>query len=77
VEEGEDGALLYNPDKDHSVLVNRSGREVWSFLAAPHSLEEVARHLTVAFTEVTTELAEQDAEKFLQALQPDFIVAKS
>jgi len=27
-EENEDGALLYNPDKDESVLLNPSGRSI-------------------------------------------------
>jgi hypothetical protein len=74
VDEGKDGALLYNPDKDDSVILNRTGRDIWAFLGAPHGLEEIAQHLTTTFPGVTPERAAQDAEKFIQSLLPDFIV---
>jgi len=34
-DEDEDGALLYNPDKDETVLLNPTGRSIWAMLAAP------------------------------------------
>jgi hypothetical protein len=73
VDEGPDGALLYNPDKDDSVVLNAAGRTVWAFLATPHGLEEIAGHLTAVSPDVTPEQAAQDAEEFIQSLQPDFI----
>ena len=77
VDEGEDGALLYNPDKDDSVILNRTGRTVWAFLAAPHCLGEIAGHLTTAFPSVTPEQAMQDATRFVESLTPDFILPMS
>ena len=73
VDEGEDGALLYNPDKDDSVLLNATGCKVWAFLVSPHTLTEIAGHLTASYPSVAPEQATQDAEKFIQSLQPDFI----
>jgi len=75
VDEGEDGAMLYNPDKDDTVLLNPSGRSIWALLSAPRTLDEIARHLTTAYPDVTLEQARQDAEKFIQSLVPHFVTA--
>jgi hypothetical protein len=73
VDEGEDGAMLYNPDKDATVLLNPSGRSIWALLAVPRTLDEIARHLTATYPSVTLEEATQDATEFLASLTPDFI----
>jgi hypothetical protein len=75
VDEGEDGAMLYNPDKDDTVLLNPSGRSIWALLAAPRTLDEIAGHLTAAHPDVAREQAAQDADKFIQSLLPDFVLA--
>ena len=74
VDEGEDGAMLYNPDKDDTVLLNPSGRSIWALLAAPRTLEEIAGHLAAAYPGVTPEQARQDAEQFIQSVVPDFVI---
>ena len=74
VDEGEDGAMLYNPDKDDTVLLNPSGCGIWALLAAPRTLAEIAGHLTAAYPGVTSEQATQDAEQFIQSLVPDFVI---
>ncbi|MBM3332044.1 PqqD family protein [candidate division WOR-3 bacterium] len=74
VDEGEDGAMLYNPDKDETVLLNPSGRGIWALLADPLTLEEIARQLAAAYPEVTPEQALKDAEQFVQSLVPGFII---
>jgi hypothetical protein len=74
VDEGGDGAMLYNPDKDDTVLLNPSGRGIWALLAAPRTLEEIAGHLAAAYPDVAREQARQDAEQFIKSLVPDFVV---
>jgi len=75
-DEDEDGAMLYNPDKDETLLLNPSGRSIWALLAVPRTLDEIAGHLTATYPSVTREQAMQDADKFVQSLLPDFILAE-
>lgn len=75
-DEDEDGAMLYNPDKDETVLLNPSGRSIWALLAAPRTLDQIAGHLTATYPNVTREQAVQDADKFIQSLLPDFVLAE-
>ena len=75
VDEGDDGAMLYDPDKDNTVLLNATGRVIWALLDVPRTLDEVSGHLTATYAELTREQAVQDVEKFFETLVPDFIVA--
>jgi hypothetical protein len=74
VDEGEDGAMLYNPDKDDTVLLNPTGRIIWALLSVPRTLDEIAGHLAAAYPGVTREQARQDAEQFIQSVVPNFII---
>jgi len=73
VDEGEDGAMLYNPDKDDTVILNASGRTIWTLLSAPRTLDEIAGSLVAAYPYITQEQARKDAEQFLQSLVPNFV----
>jgi len=75
-DEDEDGAMLYNPDKDETVLLNPSGRSIWALLAAPQTLDQIADYLTTTYPNVKREQAVQDADKFIQSLLPDFVLAE-
>ena len=75
VDEGEDGAMLYNPDKDDTVVLNPSGRSIWALLSSPRTIDEIAVHLASAYPDVTREQALKDAEQFVQSLVPDFVIA--
>ena len=74
VDEGEDGAMLYNPDKDDSVLLNPSGRSIWALLSKPRTLDEIAGHLATAYPDITRDQAGKDAEQFIQSLVPNFVI---
>lgn len=74
VDEGEDGAMLYNPDKDDTVILNPSGRSIWAMLSTPRTLDEIAGYLVAAYPYITPEQARKDAEQFLQSLVPDFVI---
>ena len=73
VDEGEDGAMLYDPDKDNTVLLNATGRVIWALLDVPRTLDEVSEHLTATYPGLTREQAVQDVEKFFESMVPDFI----
>ena len=74
VDEGEDGAMLYNPDKDDTIVLNPSGRSIWVLLSAPRTLDEIAGYLANTYPEVTPEQARKDAEQFIQSLVPAFVL---
>jgi hypothetical protein len=74
VDEGDDGAMLYNPDKDDTVVLNPSGRCVWAMLSAPRAIDEIVSHLATVYPDVTPEQARKDAEQFIQSLVPDFVI---
>ena len=73
VDEGEDGAMLYNPDKDDTVVLNPSGRAVWVMLSEPRTLDEIAGYLATAYPSVAPEQARKDAEQFIESLVPVFV----
>jgi hypothetical protein len=64
-DEGDEGAILFNPDTDDTMIVNPTGRAVWAFLAAPRSMDEIAAHITATFRGVSAERAAQDAAQFI------------
>jgi hypothetical protein len=69
----EDGALLFNPDTDTTLLINSTGLIVWQFLKDPHSVEEILAHLLESFTDITDKTSvKRDIEAFLEDLKPDF-----
>jgi hypothetical protein len=75
VDEGEDGAMLYNPDKDDTVLLNPTGRVVWGMLEAPKTLEQLADGLTQTWPELKPDQAKADTQAFLDSVVPDFVTA--
>ena len=77
VDEGEDGAMLYNPDKDDTVLLNPSGRAVWTLLAQPRTLDEIAGQLAAAYPGLEPDRAAKDAQEFLDSLVPDFVTTSA
>ena len=77
VDEGEDGAMLYNPDKDDTLLLNPTGRGIWKLLAQPRTLDQVAEHLTTSWPGLEREQAVHDADEFLRSLVPDFVVTST
>jgi hypothetical protein len=76
-DEGDDGALLYNPDTDDSAIINPTGRSIWNLLATPRTLDEIAAHLTATFRNVSGDQAAKDATQFIEALSPDFVLEVS
>ncbi|MGZ4848989.1 MAG: PqqD family peptide modification chaperone [Halobacteriota archaeon] len=72
--EGENGALLFNPDTDNTLLVNPTGLSVWMFLAQPHTIDDIVAYLTTLFSDnPDPPTIKQDIEAFLYELAPDFI----
>ncbi len=71
--EGGGDWLLYNPDSDECAVLNATAEVLWSALAEPRSIEDLARCLTSRFQGVSEERARLDAEAFVEALSPLFL----
>jgi hypothetical protein len=74
--EGEDGAVLFNPDTDDTKLINSTGLSVWTFLAEPRIIDDIVSYLTTLFGgNLNHSAVKQDVETFILELAPDFISA--
>jgi hypothetical protein len=71
--EGEDGAVLYNPDADLSTIINATGGLIWGFIEKPRTLDEIAAFLVTTFSGVELEKAKSDTENFINMLGENFI----
>ena len=71
----EDGALLFNPDKDTTLLINATGLMVWDYIKKSRSIEDIAGHLMTSCGGIQDKPAVlHDVEAFVRDLMPDFIV---
>jgi hypothetical protein len=73
-DEGEDGALLFNPDRDCAALINPTGRAIWEILSLPHTVEEISGLLAEEMSIPNASVVSKDVEEFLITLQPDYIL---
>ncbi|MEI6102819.1 MAG: PqqD family peptide modification chaperone [Methanothrix sp.] len=73
-DEGEDGALLFNPDLDGAALINPTGRLIWDILVLPHTVEEISNLLAEKLNITDASVVENDVDSFLKTLQPDYIL---
>ena len=72
-DEGEEGALLYNPDIDEAALINRTGRIIWDFISIPRTLDEVVDHISSSPKAPASDQIASDVDMFIKELNPDFI----
>ena len=72
-DEGTDGAILFDPDRDETAILNPSGRVLWTLLSEPRTAEELAAYLVAHYEGVTLERARQDVHAFLEALGDGFV----
>lgn len=72
-DEGADGAILYDPDQDQTMVINPTGRALWYELSSPRTANEMATFLARKYSDVNLEQARLDVEAFLQELLGDFV----
>ncbi|MCK9564615.1 MAG: PqqD family peptide modification chaperone [Methanothrix sp.] len=73
-DEGEDGALLFNPDLDGAALINPAGQLIWDLLVLPHTVEEITNFLAEKLNITDASVVARDVDEFLKTLQPDYIL---
>jgi hypothetical protein len=74
-DEGEEGAVLFNPDIDETSIVNLTGKHLWHLLETPRTAEQLVAHLTETYPDAPPDSAADDVRQFLDTLLPDFIEA--
>jgi hypothetical protein len=68
-----DGALLFNPDVDRTVVLNLTGLRLWQMLQTPQTEDEMVLHLLETTRGATPEQVSEDVAKFLSSLGPDYL----
>lgn len=70
--------ILFHAETQKFIMLNETGRFLWSQLSQPHSPEELALGLCENFSSVTTSQALLDVERILQRLEElEFVVAEA
>lgn len=47
--ERDEGALLFNPDTDNTLLINPTGIIVWNFINQARTVDEIVEYITKSF----------------------------
>jgi hypothetical protein len=70
--------ILFHPETQKFVMLNETGRFMWTQLAEPQSLHELAKAVSETFTGVTAKQALPDLEKAMRQLEDlEFVVAEA
>ncbi len=72
-DEGDEGAVLYNPDTDQCVALNFVGSAIWRYLEKPRTLDEIISMLSETFSGVKPEKVRNDLKQFINDFEENFI----
>ncbi len=70
VERQGEGALLFNPDTDNTMVINPVGLLIWQVLDQPATRAEIVTHLLATCKGVPTDQVAVDVEEYLNTLLP-------
>jgi hypothetical protein len=73
-EEFDHTGIVFNPDNDQVMMLNRSGVELWRAFEKGCSIEAAVELLVEKFESVTPEQARQDVEVFVRQLQKESLL---
>ena len=66
-------ALLFNPDTDNSVLIDRSGLLIWKYIEEPRSIADIVAYLKTCYTgSPAPDTIREEVEAYLHELIPEF-----
>lgn len=74
--EGPDGALLFNPDTDDTMVLNLTGLVIWEALDRPCTPDEIIARLLERCDDVPADGVAGDVAEFLNALLPGGFVGE-
>lgn len=71
--EDDDHALLFNPDTDNSILIDRTGLLIWRYIEEPRDVADIIGYLMICFSGCPApDTLRQDVEVYLRDLIPEF-----
>jgi hypothetical protein len=73
--EGEEDAILFNPDTDNTCILNGTGIAIWQFLTSARSEDEICEHLADQYDEAPDrESLLADTRAFLKRLEGEYLI---
>ena len=71
--EDDEHALLFNPDTDNSILIDRSGLLIWKYIEEPRSVADIMAYLRGCFSGCPApDTLRQEVEAYLSDLIPEY-----
>jgi hypothetical protein len=72
--EGKDGAILFNPDTDSTLLIDPAGIVVWNFISQPRTIDEIVEYITDSYSDSPDPAAvRKDIETFVRDLASGYL----
>ncbi len=68
IEEGDEGAILFNPETDAVHVINPIGYAIWQAIEYPKNKKEIVEYLLDICEDVPTEQVTQDVNEFIDKL---------
>jgi len=72
-DEGDEGAVLYNPDTDKVIIINAVGAKIWRFIEEARTSAEIVAMIMESYSEISTAKAQEDLKQFFNNFEDDFI----
>lgn len=73
--EDEEGAILFNPDLNSTILINASGLALWEFIHEPRMIGDISSFLKNTYDDCPDEEnIVSDVMEFLSGLLPDYVI---
>jgi hypothetical protein len=75
-DEDDSGSMLFNPDTGEVLVINDTGRFIWSLCAEPTTVDRIVKQFPEEYDDIPENLSEE-VEQFVKAMtEGGFIASK-